>query len=150
MLASREFYQLSFDVSPAVLIPRPETEFLVMEALRLLKGKPSVLDVGTGTGCIALTIAQQCPTATITATDVSIEALAVARRNAARHGLAERVRFLEGDLFAPVVGETFDLIVSNPPYVSESEYSELAKDVKDFEPRVALLAVRTDWTSIAA
>src|SRR5580698_9045997 len=100
LVGRREFYQLAFDVTPAVLIPRPETEHLVMESLRLIKGKdaPRLLDVGTGSGCIALSIAHQNKTAAVTGVDISAEALEVARRNAARHGLG-RVRFLAGDLF---------------------------------------------------
>jgi release factor glutamine methyltransferase len=140
LVGRREFFQLDFDVNPSVLIPRPETEFLVMEALRLLKGRenPRVLDIGTGTGCVALSVAKQLPTADVTAIDVSPEALAVAKANAERLGLAERVLFLEGDLFAPVAGETFDLIASNPPYVGTEEFPGLAREVRDFEPRLAL------------
>lgn len=140
LVGRREFYQIDFEVSPDVLIPRPETELLVMESLRVLKGAEAarVLDVGTGTGCIALSVARQHKTAQITAIDVSAGALAVARRNAERHGLAGRIRFLEGDLFAPVAGETFDLVASNPPYIAAEEYAGLAKEVRDFEPRLAL------------
>jgi release factor glutamine methyltransferase len=140
LTGQREFYQLPFAVTPAVLIPRPETETLVMEGLRLLKGKPAarVVDVGTGSGCVALSIAHQQPAASVTAIDLSAEALKVARGNANKHGLGERVRFLEGDLFAPVAGETFDLIVSNPPYIATAEIETLARDVRDFEPRAAL------------
>jgi release factor glutamine methyltransferase len=142
LVGHREFYQLEFDVTPDVLIPRPETEFVVMECLRLLKGKeaPTVLDLGTGSGCVALSIAKQQPTVKITATDVSAAALAIARQNAAKFGLAERIRFLEGDLFEPIGTESFDVIASNPPYVSEGEFATLAKEVKDFEPRLALEA----------
>jgi release factor glutamine methyltransferase len=140
LVGRREFFQLDFDVNPAVLIPRPETEFLVMEALRLLKGRDGarVLDLGTGTGCVVLSIAKKLPGAQVTAVDVSAAALAVARANAEQHGLAERVRFLEGDLFAPVAGETFDLIASNPPYIGTDELAGLAREVRDFEPRLAL------------
>jgi len=140
LVGQREFYQLSFDVTPAVLIPRPETEFLVVECLRLIKERerPHLVDIGTGSGCIALSIAQQHRTALITATDVSAEALAVARQNAEKHRLAERVRFIQGDLLAPIAGETFDIVVSNPPYVSDNEMAALAKDVREFEPRLAL------------
>lgn len=140
LVGQREFYQLAFDVNPSVLIPRPETEFLVVECLRLLKGKesPSLLDIGTGSGCIALSIAHQHPTVRLAAVDISADALAVARANAAKYGLSERVRFLEGDLFAPVASEQFDIVVSNPPYVSENEMAALAKDIRDYEPRLAL------------
>jgi release factor glutamine methyltransferase len=139
LVGRREFYQLTFNVTPAVLIPRPETEHLVMECLRLLKGKdaPRVLDVGAGSGCIALSIAHQHKTASVTGVDISPEALEVARHNAAKHGL-QRVRFLAGDLFEPVRGETFDVIVSNPPYIAANEWAGLAKEVRDFEPKLAL------------
>jgi release factor glutamine methyltransferase len=141
LVGRREFYLLPFEVSPAVLIPRPDTETLVLEALRLLKGKPSprVLDLGTGSGCIAVSLAHQCKGATLAAVDVSPDALEVARRNADRHGVADRVTFHQGDLFAPLpAGATFDLIVSNPPYVTPAELAELAPEVRDHEPRVAL------------
>ena len=135
-----EFYSLSFAVSPDVLIPRPETETLVMEALRLLKplAAPRVLDLGTGSGCIALTIAKQHKSSRVTAVDISPKALAIARGNAEHHGVAERVTFLEGDLFAPVAVQTFDLIVSNPPYIAHAEFPTLDPGVRDFEPRSAL------------
>ena len=141
LVGQREFHLLSFEVSPAVLIPRPETETLLEECLRLIKGAeaPRVLDVGTGSGCIAISVAHKNKAARVTAIDVSPEALTVAKRNAEKHGLAERVRFLEGDLFAPVpAGERFDVIVSNPPYVGQDEFPALAKDVRDHEPRLAL------------
>jgi release factor glutamine methyltransferase len=141
LVGRREFYLLPFEVSPAVLIPRPETETLVLEALRLLKGKPAprVLDLGTGSGCVAVSVAHQCKPARVTAVDVSPDALEVARRNAGRHGVADRVTFLQGDLFAPLPADAaFDLIVSNPPYVTPAELAELAPEVRDHEPRVAL------------
>lgn len=140
LVGHREFYSLSFDVTPAVLIPRPETETLVLEALRLLKpmDAPRVLDLGTGSGCIAVSLAKQHKTARVTAADVSAAALAVAAGNAAKHGVADRVTFLEGDLFAPVAGQTFDVIVSNPPYIAHGEFPTLDPGVRDFEPRSAL------------
>jgi release factor glutamine methyltransferase len=140
LVGHREFYSLEFAVSPAVLIPRPETETLVMEALRRLKPleSPRVLDLGTGSGAIAVAIARQHKTARITAVDVSSAALAVAASNAQRHGVADRITFLEGDLFVPVAGETFDLIVSNPPYIADAELASLDVGVREFEPRAAL------------
>jgi len=140
LVGQREFFRLNVRVTPAVLIPRPETEFLVVEALRLLKDRtsPTVVDVGTGSGCIALTIAQQHKSARVTAIDISAEALAVAVANAKTLALAERVRFLEGDLLTPVAGESFDLIVSNPPYIASAEIDTLAPDVRNYEPRQAL------------
>ncbi len=140
LVGRREFFQLEFEVTPAVLIPRPETEFLVMEALRLLKtaAAPRVLDVGTGSGCIALSIAHRLKAAQVTAVDINPEALAIAERNAQKHGLAERIRFLKSDLFEALTGDKFDLIASNPPYVAASEFAGLARDVREFEPRLAL------------
>jgi release factor glutamine methyltransferase len=140
LVGHREFYSLEFAVSPAVLIPRPETETLVMEALRRLKPLPAprVLDVGTGSGAIAVVIAKHHKTAQITAVDVSPTALAVAKSNAEKHGVADRITFTEGDLFGPVAGHTFDLIVSNPPYIAEAEFPSLDVGVRDFEPRSAL------------
>jgi release factor glutamine methyltransferase len=141
LVGHRDFYLLSFEVTPAVLIPRPDTETLVEHALRLLKGQaaPAVLDLGTGSGCIAVSVAHQCKAARVTAVDVSPDALAVARRNAERHGVADRVGFLPGDLFAPLpAGAAFDLILSNPPYVTPGELAALAPEVRDHEPRAAL------------
>jgi release factor glutamine methyltransferase len=139
LVGRREFYQLEFDVSPAVLIPRPETEHLVMECLRLIKGKeaPRVLDVGVGSGCIALSIAHRQKTANVTGIDISPEAVEVARRNAGKHNL-QHIRLLVGDLLEPVHGEMFDVIVSNPPYIAAGEFAGLAKEVRDFEPKLAL------------
>jgi release factor glutamine methyltransferase len=140
LVGHREFYSLSFDVTPAVLIPRPETETLVLEALRLLKplDAPRVLDLGTGSGCIAISIVRQHKAARVTAIDASAAALAVATGNASKHAVADRVAFLEGDLFAPVAGQTFDVIVSNPPYIAHAEFPALGPGVRDFEPRAAL------------
>jgi release factor glutamine methyltransferase len=140
LVGHREFYSLEFAVNPAVLIPRPETETLVMEALRWLKPMeaPRVLDVGTGSGAIAVAVARQHKTARVTAVDVSPTALAVAAGNAQRHAVADRVTFLEGDLFGPVAGQTFDLVVSNPPYIARSEFPALDAGVREFEPRAAL------------
>jgi release factor glutamine methyltransferase len=140
LVGHREFYSLSFDVTPAVLSPRPETETLVLEALRLLKplDAPQVLDLGTGSGCIAVSILRQHKAARVTAIDASASALAVAAGNAAKHAVADRVAFLEGDLFAPVAGQTFDAIVGNPPYIAHAEFPVLDPGVRDFEPRAAL------------
>jgi release factor glutamine methyltransferase len=140
LVGHREFYSLEFAVGPAVLIPRPETETLVMEAVRRLKplAAPRVLDVGTGSGAIAVTIARQHKSVQVTAVDVSPTALAVATANAETHGVADRITLLEGDLFGPVAGQTFDMVVSNPPYIAHSEFPTLAIGVRDFEPRSAL------------
>ncbi|MDJ0788612.1 MAG: peptide chain release factor N(5)-glutamine methyltransferase [Myxococcota bacterium] len=138
----REFWSLTFEVTPDVLIPRPETETLIEAALQLfpdVEAPIRVLDLCTGSGAIALALAKERPKARITATDVSAAALEVAKRNAERLGLSERVAWLEGDAFEPVVGERFDLIVSNPPYVAESERASLAPELAH-EPEGALFA----------
>jgi release factor glutamine methyltransferase len=141
LLGRKEFFSLEFEVGPAVLVPRPDSEWLVTECLRLAKGMPEplVLDVGTGSGCLAVAVAHRHKKAQVTAVDVSAEALTVARRNAERHKVAERITFLQGDLFAPVPAEgQFDFIVSNPPYIPSAEIATLAPDVRDHEPRLAL------------
>jgi release factor glutamine methyltransferase len=141
LVGSRDFYLLSFDVSPDVLIPRPETETLVLEALDILKPlkSPAILDIGTGSGCIAVSIAHQNKDTRITAIDISPDALNLAKQNSVKHGVAERITFLQGDLFAPLApGSNFDLVVSNPPYIAQNEFAGLAPDVRDHEPRVAL------------
>ncbi len=153
----REFYSLSFRVTSDVLIPRPETELLVVTVLDLAKtysplslgeeqgvraaGALAIADVGTGSGAIAVCLAKHLPTCRVTAIDQSRAALAVASQNARQHGVFDRIEFLESDLFAAVpVHRRFDFIVSNPPYVTADEYATLAPDVRNFEPRSALLA----------
>lgn len=137
-----EFYGLPFHVNRDVLIPRPETEHLVEKVLELaakLDG-PRIVDVGTGSGAIAVVLAHKLPMAKVTATDISQAALSMARENALLNGVAERVRFGEGDLLKPVAGERFEFVVSNPPYVAESDRGTLAVEVLDFEPELALFA----------
>jgi release factor glutamine methyltransferase len=141
LVGRREFFSLDFEVTPAVLIPRADTETLVAECLRLAKPmtEPTILDVGTGSGCIAVTVAHQHKTARVTALDVSPDALAVAARNAERHKLTDRVRYLQSDLFAALPDdETFDFILSNPPYIAYAEMALLPPSVRDHEPRLAL------------
>ncbi len=140
MTGTAEFYGLPFRVTPDVLIPRPETEHLVERAISLATpfAAPRILDIGTGSGVIAVALAHTLPHAAVSAVDLSPAALAVARDNAARNEV--RVRFLEGDLLAPVVAEQFDLIASNPPYVPETDRPTLAVEVRDFEPALALFA----------
>lgn len=141
LTGEKEFYLLKFEVSPAVLIPRPETEEVVTHSLTRLKplAAPTVLDLCTGSGCIAISLAHQKKDARITAVDISPDALELARRNASRHGVADRIDFRQGDLFAAVPrGAAFDLVVSNPPYVSQQELATLTPDVRDHEPRLAL------------
>ena len=143
IIGSKQFWGLDFEVSPNVLIPRPETEFLIEEALICVRqlasrvAEPLIIDAGTGSGCLAVVLARELPRARLVATDISPAALDVARRNAARHGVAGRIHFalmnfLDG-IAAPV-----HVIVSNPPYVPKSLASAMAPEVRDFEPHVAL------------
>ena len=140
ILGRREFWSLDFVVTPAVLTPRPETELLVESALKLLaaKSSPRILDLGTGSGAIAVALAKEIPSAEIVATDISREALEVACANARRHGLEQRISFRAGDLFDAVGPIAFDAIVSNPPYIREADIATLPRDVRDFEPLIAL------------
>lgn len=137
----REFWGLDFEVTPDVLIPRPETELIVEEARRWSKraGAPSAItDVGTGSGCIAIALALEFPGASVTATDISPRALDVAARNAARHGVADRIRFVTADLLDASLPGPADLIVSNPPYVSDRDREFLQAEVVCHEPASAL------------
>jgi release factor glutamine methyltransferase len=137
-----EFYGLPFLVTPDVLIPRPETEHLVEKALELAAQfiAPRIVDLGAGSGAIAVTLAHQLPHAQITAIDLSSAALAVARENAERNGVSSRIRFLCGNLLAPVAEERFEIVVSNPPYVPSGDRASLAVEVRDYEPALALFA----------
>lgn len=141
LVGIKEFFSLEFEVSPDVLIPRPDTETLVTEALQRVQkmDSPAVLDMGTGSGNIAIALARHCQTAQVVAVDISGAALEVARRNAERLGVAERIEFIESDLFASVPQDRrFDLIVSNPPYVATEEWDGLDRGIRDFEPRIAV------------
>jgi release factor glutamine methyltransferase len=141
LVGRKEFFSLEFEVGPAVLIPRPDSELLVTECLALVKplSAPRVLDLGTGSGNLAVAVAHQHKAAQVTAVDISPDALAVARGNAERNGVADRIRFLEGDLFAPVpAGETFDVVLSNPPYIPHGDIPGLPAGVRDYEPHRAL------------
>ena len=145
LVGKTEFYSLEFDVTPDCLIPRPETELLAQRAIEFLRqrsGPQSVCDLGTGCGILAVTIARNVPDAKVVATDISEPALAVAARNIEKHQLQDRIELRHGDLFEPLVAklDQFDLLVSNPPYVSAAEYAALDKNVKDYEPRLALYA----------
>ena len=173
LVGRREFYSLMFRVTPDVLIPRPETELLVVAALDLAKQgrgarvqgagvrgrsrqfpnppppapRPSpaltIADIGTGSGIIAVCLAKHLPASRVTAIDISPAALAVARENAEKHGVADRIAFVESDLFAAVAGNgQFDFVVSNPPYVTAAELETLAPDVRKFEPTGAWWPVR--------
>ena len=147
LVGKTEFYSMEIDVTPDCLIPRPETELLVQRAIEFLRtrhGIQSVCDLCTGSGCIAAAIAKNYPDVRIIATDICDAALAVAATNIQKHQLQERITLLSGDLFEPIIPQLdtgqFDLIVCNPPYVSSSEYEKLDKNVKDYEPRLALFA----------
>jgi len=157
LTGKQEFWSLEFEVTPDVLIPRPETEHVIEVALdrlalrELRAGRPQktngegflIADIGTGSGCLAIALAKELPAATVYATDISPAALAVARRNAARHGVANRIRFLESDLSRPLAADgaiesAFDLLVSNPPYIPARDANTLAREVRDHEPPIAL------------
>lgn len=156
----QEFWGLDLIVTPAVLIPRPETEHVIETVLELAKahrnsGPPvprqilRIIDVGTGSGCIALALAHELPEAEIHAADISSDALEIAHLNAARHQLEGRIHFCEADLLAGFEDNSFDFIVSNPPYVGESEADEVQLEVRRFEPRNAVFAGPTGLEIIA-
>lgn len=143
----QEFYGLRLHVSPAVLIPRPETEHLVEAVLKLLPADRPVklVDVGTGSGAIAIALSVHLPLAEIIALDLSSEALTIAERNASEHGVADRIQLLQSDLLTAIKshGETFDAVLSNPPYIPESDRPALHPQVRDHEPAAALFAGKT-------
>jgi release factor glutamine methyltransferase len=166
LTGKQEFWGLEFEVTPAVLIPRPETEHVIEVALERLgergikidmrTGEPSpilrIADVGTGSGCLAIALAHELPHAEIFATDISGEALEVAQRNAARHGVADRIHFLQTDLLQKLLDQapnasdelqSFDLVVSNPPYVALNDAEALPREVRDHEPATALFGGAT-------
>ena len=139
ILGVKEFMGLDFEVTPAVLIPRPDTEILVETALNRLaeREQPCILDIGTGSGAICVSMLANLPTATGVTVDISSEAIAVAKRNADRHQVANRLAFCHGDLFSPVEGQVFTAILSNPPYIPEDDISGLTPEVRK-EPNLAL------------
>jgi release factor glutamine methyltransferase len=151
----QEFWGMDLIVTPSVLIPRPETEHVIETVLALVGRAPTpasplhIADVGTGSGCIALALAKELPQAEVHATDISAAALEVARANAARHQLESRIQFRETDLLAGVEANSFDFIVSNPPYVGESEEDQVQLEVRKFEPRNAVFAGPTGIEVIA-
>ncbi len=141
LVGRKEFYSLPFVVSPAVLIPRPESEFVVVEFLSLIQGIETIraVDVGTGSGCLAIASAHRHPGVRFVAIDISGQALEIAKLNAARHKVADRVDFRLGNVLEPVAGEgPFDAIISNPPYIATDVISELERGVRDYEPPTAL------------
>ncbi len=137
----QEFFKLDFEVTPDVLIPRPETELIVETSLELLRkvSAPVIADIGTGSGCIAISLLHELPQARAVATDVSSDALRVAQRNAEKHGVADRLTLNESDCFSAINSHArFSLIASNPPYVADQELDTLAPEVRNYEPRAAL------------
>lgn len=143
----QEFWSLDFIVGPQVLIPRPESELLIEQAIERLKPaasqgdhSPRILDLGTGCGALATVLAKEIPRSQVWATDVSRTAIDIARINAEKHGVSEKIKYIQGDLWQPLRDKdiTFDLIVSNPPYVSTEEYEDLPPEVRSYEPRLAL------------
>jgi release factor glutamine methyltransferase len=144
IVGHREFWGLDFDVSRDVLTPRPETEFVVQAALDACprSGDPIIVDIGTGSGCIAIALATELPHARLIASDVSLPALTVARRNAARHGVSARIAFLHSSRIPPE--SDFTIAVSNPPYIPVSQRESLAPEVRDYEPESALFGGGSD------
>ena len=145
LLGQKEFYSRDFEVTPAVLIPRPDTESIIVAALDWLSAKrlsetAQLADIGTGSGILAVTLALECPSARVFATDIEAEALKVARRNATEHGVDAQIDFDCGSYFGETPCGPFDLVVSNPPYVSEGEYADLPVAIRDYEPHSALVA----------
>jgi release factor glutamine methyltransferase len=139
----QEFFNLDFEVTPDVLIPRPETEIIVEAGLELARGDqaPFIAEIGTGSGCVVISLLHELPDARALATDLSLSALRVAQRNAKRHNVIDRLNLVQADGFAPGQdGVQFSLIVSNPPYVTESEFAGLQPEVRDHEPRMALVS----------
>jgi release factor glutamine methyltransferase len=144
ILGTTEFFGLEFEVNERVLIPRPETEILVETVIENMRGvhQPRIIDLGTGSGAIAISLAKSLKNSFVFATDISAEALKVAEKNAGRHCVEKQIEFVQGDLFEPLkdknVEGTVDCVVSNPPYVSEEEFKNLPREVRDYEPIVAL------------
>jgi release factor glutamine methyltransferase len=148
LVGKKEFYSLSFFVSPACLIPRGETEHVVIEALDRIKQNPSnqefqIADVCTGSGCIAVAVAKHAPTSRIIAIDLSAEALELASRNVELHAVQDRVHLQQGDLLESIEDQSLDMVLSNPPYVSDAEFESLDRNVRDHEPKMALVAGAT-------
>ena len=151
ILGRKEFWSLEFEVTPAVLIPRPDSETLIEAALKELKAAPParILDLGTGSGCLLVTLLTEWPNTTGVGLDISREALEVAGRNARRHNVVHRITFVEAD-FANSPDERFDLVVANPPYISEADHARLDPDVRDHEPRLALASGPDGLTAMKA
>lgn len=143
LVGQAPFFSLTFKVTPAVLIPRPSTETLVEHVIQHARRTPGfhsplIADIGTGSGCIAICLAKQIETARVIATDISEDALAIARENAQAHGVADRVEFRHGDLLEPLAGERFHYLAGNPPYIPDDEWEKVEANVRDYEPTQAL------------
>jgi len=138
----KEFYSLEFEVTPDVLIPRPETELLVEQVLARAQRGPvtTLVELCTGSGCVAIALLKELPTLCATATDLSPAALVVARRNAEHHGVLDRLELLCGDLGAPLGDRRFDVVVANPPYIDQAERAALAPEIREHEPALALFS----------
>jgi len=148
LVGKKEFYSLSFFVSPACLIPRGETEHVVIEALDRIKQAPAktpmqIADVCTGSGCIAVAVAKHAPACHLIAIDLSAEALQIAARNVELHSVQDRVGLQQGDLLESLLEQSLDMVLSNPPYVSDAEFESLDRNVRDHEPKMALVAGAT-------
>ena len=143
IIGRREFWGMEFEVNPSVLTPRPETELLVEETLKLVADRATqpfhLVDIGAGSGCLSVALASELPTIQITATDISHEALTVAHRNAIRHGVDDRINWLQTTYLDGISG-TPNVIVSNPPYISDAEIASLPPEVRNFEPRIAIVS----------
>jgi release factor glutamine methyltransferase len=153
LVGHKEFFSLDFEVGPAVLIPRPDSEFVVLEFLRIAKAmaQATAIDIGTGSGNLAIATAHQHTTARVWAVDRSADALEIARRNAVRHGTADRIEFVEGNLFDSLPsGLQVDCILSNPPYIPTAEIPNLPIGVRDYEPHVALDGGPSGFDVVAA
>ena len=151
LVGHKEFFSIKFNVDSRVLIPRPETEHLVTEAIDVIRNlpeeQPTILDVGTGSGCVAIAICKHAPKAVLTACDISDEALAIARQNAEQTKVDDRIKFIKSDLLESVTTPAqFDLIVSNPPYIGHSEKGSIDSSVVDYEPHLALFSVGPQGT----
>ena len=151
IVGHREFWGLEFEVTRSVLTPRPETELLVEETLGLFgdhtSGAPDLVDVGTGSGCVSVALALELPHARVTATDVSASALVVARRNAERHGVGDRITWIHGP-YLDALSITPDVIVANPPYIPDADTDTLPAEVRNYEPRIALVGGRDGLDAI--
>lgn len=150
ILGEKEFYSRSFIVTPKVLIPRPETEILVDETITIVSdiSSPSIIDIGTGSGCIAVTVGCECENARVFASDISLEALMIAMENTKRYDVLQRVSFICSDYLTSFKDKSFDIVLSNPPYIGESDFLRIERDVRDFEPKLSLLGGEDGLDSI--